>query len=552
MRKNVIAIVLLIAITLRACNLETLPSWNWDEGVNLNIAANLAEGRMQQFALKYTWVPHPPLYFMVLAILLKTLGQTILTLRLYSVACSAITAFLVYLIGKKLGDEKTGILAAFIYAIAPSAVFWNRMGFAHNQLMLLGVLTLYLLLEHRTTGRQNLLYLASLTSVLCFITEYAGITFMAAVFLTTSIHHRKMLKTVALLLAIPLACYFILMTYLSGEWFISDLAFSFGRVNPFILILAGALLAFLAVKPGKLKTMLEWFKLKEGSIGRNVFIFYLPITLLAPLLPPSDQTLLQPINYLWIVGLFGFFIIPDEEKRNTMWLVHLSYLGILAAYNRSDHMTTPLYPLLSLGAAIFLIQLFNAKDRIFTPARWKKNPCLKKTLAFVLIYYPLLVLAYQDVNSYIQGHDISSTPVSEVYLLNAFINNSTQPGDLVLTQSYFAQGVASRTTILLHAISYSGKPVFYYPALPPERFAFNTSLARVTYAVTPKGIVEELKQEGYQETAEALEGWPVVYETNPIGQASTPGIYSLENKLKGIAYEETGVTFQVRKNPHAA
>jgi 4-amino-4-deoxy-L-arabinose transferase-like glycosyltransferase len=552
MRKSIVAAVLLLAVALRAYNLETLPTWNWDEGVNLNIAANLADGRMQQFALKYTWIPHPPLYFMALIPLLGILGRGILTLRIYSVACSAATAFIVYAIGNKLGGEKTGILAMLIYGIAPSAVFWNRMGFAHNQLMLLGTLTLYLLLEHRTTGRRTLLYMASIASVLCFITEYAGIAFMAAVFLTANLYHRKELKTVALLLAVPLACYFILMIYLSGDWFISDLSFSFGRVSILLLLIAAVVFTYIIAKPEKLKSLLEWFKLKEGSIGRNVFIFYLPITLLAPLLPPSDQTLLQPINYLWIIGLFGFFILPDEEERNIMWLVHLSYLGILGAYNRSDHMTTPLYPLLSLGTAIFLIRLFNARDRIFKSVWWEKKQPLKNMIAFTLIFYPLAVLGYQDANSFIGGHDISSTPVGEVELLNAFINNVTRPDNLVLTQSYFAQDTISRKTILLHAIAYSGKPIFYYPALPPERFAFNTSLPQVTYAVLPKGTVEVLRLEGYQEAARELEDWPVVYETKVIGQASTPEIYSMEGKLNNINYEESGVAFQVLKNPHAA
>lgn len=45
--------IILLSLLLRLPNLEVLPYWDWDEGVNQNIAWNLGEGKAQWFALNY-------------------------------------------------------------------------------------------------------------------------------------------------------------------------------------------------------------------------------------------------------------------------------------------------------------------------------------------------------------------------------------------------------------------------------------------------------------------------------------------------------------------
>lgn len=550
--KILLAAIILVTLLIRAYNIETIPTWNWDEGVNLNIASNLADGKSQQFALKYTWVPHPPLYFLVLTPILKvseTSLNTIIALRLLSIAYSIGTVLLIYLIGRQIKDEKTGLTAALFYSLYPAAVFWNRMGLAHNQLMLLAVLTLYALLKHQDSGNTRFLYLACLTAFLCFITEYAGAAFIAALLIYIHVHYRGELKRVLLVSTVLLFAYLTLMIFLYGMWFIQDLWFNFGRVNLVALILALVLIGVLIVNQQKLKNILEWLHFEMDKVGVNVFLFYMPLTSLALLIPPSDETLLDAINYFWVVGVIGFLFIEKEEKRDVTWMFYFSYLGVLAAYDRADHMVLPLYPLLSIGAAIFLLKLFYSRDRIFSFMQGKANPLLITATALILIFYPIVVLAYQDIDGFILGHNFRAMPIAEAEKLNNFINGRTKPGDVVLTQSYFSQGVKCKTTILLHAVSYDGKPIAYYPILSPERFAYNTSIRSVRYAVLPKGVVEELNQSGYGEAAGELSRWPVLYETNTSEEVGVPKVYSLINRIKGINYESQTLIFQVRENP---
>lgn len=547
--KILIAVILLLTLFLRAYDIEAMPNWYWDEGVNLNTASNLVDGKAQQFALKYAWVPHPPLYFMVLVPLLKVVGDKIIALRVLSIAYSLMTVLVIYLVGKQMIDSKTGLVAALLYSVYPSAVFWSRMGFAHNQLMLLGIVTLYAVLKYANSGSRRFLYIACITAFLCFITEYSGIAFIMALLLYTHLYRRGEVKKVAVITVGLLSAYTMLMVFLYERWFIQDIWFNFGRVNIFLLFIGIIILLVLAAYPHKFKNVLKWFHLKVDKVGIHVFMFYLPLTLIVLLIPPSDKTLIQPIDYLWLVGVIGLMFIGNEERRNTTWVFYISYLAIIAAYDRSDHMVMPLYPIMSLGGAIFLLKLFYSRDRIFSFISGKTRPFLITTSALTLIFYPILIMAYQDVDSFILGNNFKTMPLDEVEKLNSFINNRVTPEDIVLTQSYFSQGLKSKTTILSHAISYGGKAIFYYPAFDAERFSYNTSIKNVKYAVLPKGMIEALSQIGHEETAAELGRWPVVYETDTLEEVEIPEIYYAMNKMRGIDYRNQMPVFQVLENP---
>jgi len=544
--KVALAAAIAVALFLRVYDIEVMPAWDWDEGVNLNIASNLAEGRAQQFALKYVWIPHPPLYFIAALPAMELLGKTIASLRLLSIAYSIATLILVYLIGKKLDGGLTGVTAAFFYAIYPAAVFWNRMGFAHNQLMLLATTALYLLINKRAGNR---IYFASAAVFLCFITEYSGAAFIAAVLAHTLIYRREEFNKAALITATLVLAYTAVMVYLYGGWFLQDLQFNFGRVNAVAFALAAAIAALFLLRPQKLKQLLGWFHMKADHIGLNVFLFYLPLTLLAVLIPPTTETMLDPISYFWVAGAIGLLFIADEEKRDTMWLFYLSYLAMLGVYNRADHMAVPLYPILSIGAAVFLLKLASSRERITAAIRGAGARKAAAAISLALIFYPAAVVTLQDISGFASGSNFRATPLSEMQKLNEFINANTVAGDIVLTQSYLSQGLECRTTILLHAIAYDGQGIAYYPPLNPERFAYNTSIANLRYAVLPEHAVEALNQSGYAEAAEELSRWRVVYETQPEGDAGVPVVYSFINEIKGVEYDNAAPTLQVLENP---
>ena len=56
-------VIILLSIFLRFINLETVPTWDFDEGYNMRYSYDLLNGEILWFAIKYTFIPHPPLFF---------------------------------------------------------------------------------------------------------------------------------------------------------------------------------------------------------------------------------------------------------------------------------------------------------------------------------------------------------------------------------------------------------------------------------------------------------------------------------------------------------
>ncbi len=121
-------LILLLAIGLRLINLSGRALW-YDEA----FAVLFAEKGLS--AMLYgTLTPvsggaadiHPLLYYSTLNVWMHFFGESAFTVRLLSVILGVATVALVYLLAKTLFDEKTGLIAALITAIAPFHVQYSQ------------------------------------------------------------------------------------------------------------------------------------------------------------------------------------------------------------------------------------------------------------------------------------------------------------------------------------------------------------------------------------------------------------------------------------------
>lgn len=70
--------------------------------------------------------PHPPLYFVFLTFWFDVLGVSPFTARLFSVGVGVAAVLLIYLVGRRLFDETTGLAAALFLAVSPFHVQYSR------------------------------------------------------------------------------------------------------------------------------------------------------------------------------------------------------------------------------------------------------------------------------------------------------------------------------------------------------------------------------------------------------------------------------------------
>ncbi|MFH1721538.1 MAG: glycosyltransferase family 39 protein, partial [Candidatus Altiarchaeota archaeon] len=276
-----LALILGVGILFRFWELSVQPVWFYDEAVNLELSSNLLGGETRLFALTYPFFPHPPLFHAFLIPLTYFFGKTILAVRLLSATLGVATIVLTYKIGKILGGQRTGLIAAAVFAVTPLIILFNRGGFAHNQVMFLIALSLYLTLKlvnsNNESSKKKISFLLGAATTLAVLTEYYALSLFFICGLALFIYERRHLSIWFAAALIPSLAAISLLFFRMPEAFKHDLfwALSYNQGEPFILLVSvvfslGAL--FYLVLRKEIKHLFDFF-------GEKVVLIFLLIHL---------------------------------------------------------------------------------------------------------------------------------------------------------------------------------------------------------------------------------------------------------------------------------
>ena len=119
-KRWLLLIVILLAFALRVYHLDTQSIW-YDEGLSIQLAQ---QDPAQTIALS-AMTDHPPLHTLLLGAWMRVAGESDFVVRYLSVFCGVLVVALTYLLGKRY-DERTGLIAAGLMAIAPLAVYYSQ------------------------------------------------------------------------------------------------------------------------------------------------------------------------------------------------------------------------------------------------------------------------------------------------------------------------------------------------------------------------------------------------------------------------------------------
>ncbi len=112
----IFGLILAYAILTRLGGLAT-EVINWDESTFIVVSSSFAHGHLPYTT---TWDIKPPLLFFVLGAMLRTFGETMLTVRATAMICVAVMAFLLYRIARQRWGRTTGIWVGLITVAALS------------------------------------------------------------------------------------------------------------------------------------------------------------------------------------------------------------------------------------------------------------------------------------------------------------------------------------------------------------------------------------------------------------------------------------------------
>ncbi len=520
-------LILSIGGILRTWDLGVIPSWDYDEGVNVNIAWNLAHGKLSWFNLEYTFVPHPPLFFIASGALLKIFGNDLLVLRALTVLYGLLTLALLYLMGREFLNEKLALLASFLFAIYPNAIFFGRIGFANNQLMFLSVLALYSLLKYFKHRTVKWMYLAALTAGLASVTEASGLSMILSLCLIFLVYDRKNLLSVLFISSIPFALFVFSMLIISPHSFIHDINYQFIRlgntekvsIDPFSNILGVFLLVlFIVLCYGSRKKIAgiyrniaffiaSCFSLGIGPRKRDQWIrdnltlilFSLNLFAAAMVLGSlSNQTFFNGIPDYFLFGFLGIFLIKTQKTRNMLLLFLAPQILLFFKIKRSDHMLIPFYPYLAFGLAVVLYLIY---ERVKSSEKLR----LISIPVILILMAPFAVILCNDVSAFIMGQGINVEKPEDRIAAADYVNRNTNATDIVIANCHTARFIKAQVSEFAIAYVTENKKFSYMDyTLGPERFAFNSSPSNAKFFIADEDLEELKKTEKYSNLVDLL------------------------------------------------
>jgi 4-amino-4-deoxy-L-arabinose transferase-like glycosyltransferase len=118
-----LGLILFLALSLRLYRIDASSLW-YDEGWSVHLAREPLGRALQQIGSEgHT---HPPGYYLLLMAWVRLFGSSVLAVRGFSVLVGILTVWAIYRLGSSLFDRRTGLLAAFALAIAPSHIVYSQ------------------------------------------------------------------------------------------------------------------------------------------------------------------------------------------------------------------------------------------------------------------------------------------------------------------------------------------------------------------------------------------------------------------------------------------
>ena len=294
---------------------------------------------------------HPPLYYLIMKFWTGIFGYSEISLRIPSIIFGLGTIYFVYLIGKKLFNKKTGLIASALLATSGLAVYYSQEARMYALAAFLVSCSIYFLLEKKWI-------IFSVIAVLIGMTDYVSLFIIPVYFFIG----RKYWKKVVLSLTL-----FVLSFLLWSPIFIKQ-------------ILAGFSVKYSA-----------WWNLLGTSNFKNLALF--PVKFMFGMIS-FDNIILYFVIAALVSFLFGYLLYKSLQAPKILWvwLIFPILLGFLISF---------IVPTLTYFRYLFCLAPFY----LLTAYGLEKTGRLNEILTVLLIAFNLFTSGYYLFNSKFQRED---------------------------------------------------------------------------------------------------------------------------------------------------
>ncbi|MBI4790105.1 MAG: glycosyltransferase family 39 protein [Chloroflexi bacterium] len=463
-----LAFVLLfaLAVYLRVNNLAWNPGWYSDEGSDLNIARNLAEGRLQYFALGGTPLvaARVPFFHFALVGAFSLWGYDVLAARLVAAIAGVATIILLYYAARQMLNERLALLAAFGLTIMPNALLYDRIGLAYNLQAFFFVLGWWTLWRFSSDRHVRWLVVAALAAGAAYMTALTGLALVVAGALIVFWYDARRVAWALGLMLLPGALYLGALFLLAPDALLQDLALIVSRTGDSV----------------------------SGQIFNLItnYSFWLDWT-------------------VWIgIGIAGLFLLEDRRARGITLIVFfvtlINAMRILPG-DASAHRYLGLLPFIALGSANFVLrarrflsaQLQNdVRELIARLPYWSRlDRPVNAAVSIVvggLLFAPLIwmgawdyyLVSSREAPRSTRLDALLATKPHDAIAVTDFVNTHAQSTDVVLASPTIAWRIQARAADFEQMLAFEGVATENYGAgLPRARFVFQASLENATYVI---------------------------------------------------------------------
>ena len=146
MKSKIEALLILLIFLIFLIKLYNVHPTFSDENIYFSMGKSVSQGKLPYTGFDFV---HPPFQLYILAFLFKLFGSSLLAAKTLSIIASSLSAYLVFLISKKLFNEKIALLSSVFFLIDPSFLAFSDQGYGIWEPLCLFLLSTYLILKDK-------------------------------------------------------------------------------------------------------------------------------------------------------------------------------------------------------------------------------------------------------------------------------------------------------------------------------------------------------------------------------------------------------------------
>ena len=444
-------LVVLVVFSIAALYQLGYMSVQWDEMPHLNGALMLTGGKTWDYMTTYGY--YPPVFDLATTLYFQIFGANQVAGRLVAVTFSVLAIWLLFEFTKKTYGTKNALIASILLGTIPGFFWLSRVTMIETMLIFFFTLVMFAFYSWITKDKYKTLLLTGVALGIGVLAKYQLIVAVIAMLLCILFLSRKRLK-------ISLAKFLLIVVIVAlvvAPWFL--MVYHYDGITKFQTL---------------------QYVMTEGGQDRPAYsnrFQPIPVFYLVEMAWPFNDIPVHPISLpIFALGLCGLGLFAYRRKKQDIFFLTwfaVIYIFFTIIPNRQWRYVTPLFPILAISAACFILFLYNWV-RAWKPQQVGiKADRLKKLASVFFIALIAGSVAYAGYDSYLMtARDQIHIPVQETTNYLAGHLDQNQSAVLVCAFNLLDQDMFR----FYLPKNMSNDQIWQYPALAVDAFTPNFNI----------------------------------------------------------------------------